>query len=95
LRAAVIVQLDCVDFFLASAAVERHRILDRKLMLIDHTTDIMGRNAPSRVGFRSFRSALNTAECIGGTAPVCAGGTLVRRDANDGYQVAARVRLAF
>jgi len=40
-------------------------------------------------------SALNTAECIGGTAPVCAGGTLVRRDANDGYQVAARVRLAF
>jgi len=43
----------------------------------------------------SAGDALNTAECIGGTAPVCAGGSLVRRDPSDGYELAARVRLAF
>jgi hypothetical protein len=40
-------------------------------------------------------SALDTTECLGGAATTCAGGTLVKRDANDAYYAAMRVRLSF
>jgi hypothetical protein len=40
-------------------------------------------------------AAQDTAECVGGAAGTCAGGTVVRKDAKDAYTLAARVRLAF
>ncbi len=39
--------------------------------------------------------ALNAAECRGGAATTCLGGTVVKMDAHDAYQLAARLRLAF
>jgi hypothetical protein len=39
--------------------------------------------------------ALDAAECRGGAATTCLGGTVVKRDAADAYTLAARIRLAF
>ncbi len=40
-------------------------------------------------------SALDTTECVGGAAVTCAGGTLVKRKAQDAWTVASRVRFSF
>jgi hypothetical protein len=40
-------------------------------------------------------SAFDAAECRGGAAGTCAGGTVVKMDAKDAYTLAARIRLAF
>jgi len=39
--------------------------------------------------------AFNAAECRGGAATTCLGGTVVKMDAKDAYTLAARIRLAF
>jgi len=46
-------------------------------------------------GYLAHGGALDTAECLGGTGTNCAGGTVVRRGANDAYQGSLRVRLSF
>jgi len=46
-------------------------------------------------GYLAAGGALDTAECLGGTGTNCAGGTVVRRGANDAYQGSLRVRLSF
>jgi hypothetical protein len=48
-----------------------------------------------RGGYLFAGSALDTAECLGGAANSCAGGTVEKRDANDAYSLAMRVRFAF
>ena len=39
--------------------------------------------------------ALDNTECVGGAAGTCAGGTLVKKTANDAWTIASRVRLSF
>jgi hypothetical protein len=46
-------------------------------------------------GYFIAGSAFDAAECRGGAANTCAGGTVVKLDARDAYTLAARVRLAF
>jgi hypothetical protein len=41
------------------------------------------------------RSGFDAAECVGGAATTCAGGTVVKKEAQDAYTLAARVRLSF
>ena len=41
------------------------------------------------------RSGFDAAECVGGAATTCAGGTVVKKEAQDAYTLAARIRLAF
>jgi hypothetical protein len=40
-------------------------------------------------------AALDTAECLGGAAGSCAGGTVVKREAQDAWTITSRVRLSF
>jgi hypothetical protein len=46
-------------------------------------------------GYFIAGSAFDAAECRGGAANTCAGGTVAKLDAQDTYTLAARVRLAF
>jgi hypothetical protein len=46
-------------------------------------------------GYLFAGDALDTAECINGTAPLCAAANVRKKSAQDAYTAAARVRLAF